>query len=92
MFSKNPQDKAAEKQAKQDAKDKAALEKFGLDFESYSAEEIRQRNITSAKELASSKMYSFGSLLRGNANETFALELGTGKIPSRTKLHIYETE
>lgn len=35
MFGKSAEDKAAEKQAKQEAKDKAAMEKFGLDFDSY---------------------------------------------------------
>ena len=40
MFGKSSEDKMAEKQAKQAAKDKAALEKFGLDFENYSLEEM----------------------------------------------------
>ena len=78
------EDKMAEKQAKQAAKDKAALEKFGLDFENYSLEEIRNRNISSSKEIASSlagsKLYSFGSLLSGNSNETFALELARAQV------------
>ena len=84
MFGKSSEDKMAEKQAKQAAKDKAALEKFGLDFENYSLEEIRNRNISSSKEIASSlagsKLYSFGSLLSGNSNETFALELARAQV------------
>ena len=67
MFGKSAEDKAAEKQAKQEAKDKAAMEKFGLDFDSYTEADIRRKNINSAKEiagsLAGSKLYSFGSLL-----------------------------
>ena len=49
---KNAEDKAAEKQAKQEAKDKAAMEKFGLDFDSYTESDIRRKNINSAKEIA----------------------------------------
>lgn len=84
MFGKSSADKEAKKQAKQEAKDKAALEKFGLDFENYSLDELRHRNISSSKEIASSlagsKLYSFGSLLSGNANETFALELARAQV------------
>lgn len=84
MFGKNAEDKAAEKQAKQEAKDKAAMEKFGLDFDSYTEADIRCKNINSAKEiagsLAGSKLYSFGSLLSGNANETFSLELARAQV------------
>lgn len=60
-------------------KDKDKLDRFGIDFESYSTGEIRSRNAKSARDiagsLAGSKLYSFGSLLSGNANETFMLEL-----------------
>ena len=84
MFGKSLEDKMAEKQAKQAAKDKAASKKFGLDFENYSLEEIRNRNISSSKEIASSlagsKLYSFASLLSRNSNETFALELARAQV------------
>lgn len=84
MFGKNADAKAAEKQAKQTAKDKAAMEKFGLDFDSYTSDEMKKRNVTSLKKisssLAGSKMYSFGSLLSGNANETFSLELARAQV------------
>ena len=84
MFGKSAEDKAAEKQAKQAAKDKAAMEKFGLDFDSYTENDLRRRNINSAKEiagsLAGSKLYSFGSLLSGSANETFSLELARAQV------------
>lgn len=84
MFGKNAEDKAAEKRAKQEVKDKAALEKFGLDFDSYAENDLRRRNINSAKEiagsLAGSKLYSFGSLLSGSANETFSLELARAQV------------
>ena len=84
MFGKSAEDKAAEKQAKQEAKDRAAMEKFGLDFDSYTEADIRRKNINSAKEiagsLAGSKMYSFGSLLTGSVNETFSLELARAQV------------
>ncbi len=84
MFGKSSEDKAAEKQAKQEAKDKAAMEKFGLDFDSYTENDLRRRNVDSAKEiagsLAGSKLYSFGSLLSGSANETFSLELARAQV------------
>ena len=84
MFGKSAEDKAAEKHAKQAAKDKAAMEKFGLDFDSYTENDLRRRNINSAKEitasLAGSKLYSFGSLLSGSANETFSLELARAQV------------
>ena len=75
MFGKSAEDKAAEKQAKQEAKDRAAMEKFGLDFDSYTEADIRRKNINSAKEiagsLAGSTMYSFGSLLTGSAKTNY---------------------
>lgn len=84
MFGKNTETKIAEKQAKQENKDKAAMERFGLDFDNYTSEDIKQRNIASSKEiatsLAGSKLYSFGSLLSGNSNETFALELARAQV------------
>ncbi len=84
MFGKSAEDKAAEKWEKQEAKDKAAMEKFGLDFDSYTENDLRRRNINSAKEitasLAGSKLYSFGSLLSGSANETFSLELARAQV------------
>ena len=84
MFGKSAEDKAAEKQARQEAKDKAAMEKFGLNFDSYTDADIKRKNINSAKEiagsLAGSKMYSFGRLLSGSANETFSLELARAQV------------
>lgn len=84
MFGKSAEDKAAEKREKQEVKDKAAMEKFGLDFDSYTENDLRRRNINSAKEitasLAGSKLYSFGSLLSGSANETFSLELARAQV------------
>lgn len=60
-------------------KDKKKLDRFGIDFESYSDEEIRTRNAQSAREiaasLAGSKLYSFGSVISSNANEAFIMEL-----------------
>ena len=77
MFGKKADDKIAKKQAEQEAKDKAAMEKFGVDFDSYTSEDIKEKNVAS---LAGSKMYSFGSLLSGNSNETFALEMSRAQV------------
>mgnify|MGYP000324948920 CR=1 FL=1 len=43
MFGKKADDKIAKKQAEQEAKDKAAMEKFGVDFDSYTSEDIKKR-------------------------------------------------
>ena len=84
MFGKKADDKIAKKQAEQEAKDKAAMEKFSVDFDSYTSEDIKEKNVASLKEIASSlagsKMYSFGSLLSGNSNETFALEMSRAQV------------
>ena len=84
MFGKKADDKIAKKQAEQEAKDKVAMEKFGVDFDSYTSEDIKEKNVASLKEIASSlagsKMYSFGSLLSGNSNETFALEMSRAQV------------
>lgn len=84
MFGKKADDKIAKKQAEQEAKDKAATEKFGVDFDSYTSDDIKEKNVASLKEIASSlagsKMYSFGSLLSGNSNETFALEMSRAQV------------
>ena len=84
MFGKKADDKIAMKQAEQEAKDKAAMEKFGVDFDSYTSDDIKEKNVASLKEIASSlagsKMYSFGSLLSGNSNETFALEMSRAQV------------
>ena len=83
MFGKKADDKIAKKQAEQEAKDKAAMEKFGVDFDSYTSDDIKEKNVASLKEIASSlagsKMY-FGSLLSGNSNETFALEMSRAQV------------
>lgn len=84
MFGKKADDKIAKKQAEQEVKDKAAMEKFGVDFGSYTSDDIKEKNVASLKEIASSlagsKMYSFGSLLSGNSNETFALEMSRAQV------------
>ena len=84
MFGKNIQEKTVKKQVYSSSSSNPALEKFGLDFDKYTDVELRNRNVNSAKEistsLAGSKMYSFGSLLKGNSNETFALELARAQV------------
>ena len=84
MFGKNIQEKNVKKPVYSSSSSNPALEKFGLDFDKYTDVELRNRNVNSAKEistsLAGSKMYSFGSLLKGNSNETFALELARAQV------------
>ena len=47
-------------------------------------DDIKEKNVASLKEIASSlagsKMYSLGSLLSGNSNETFALEMSRAQV------------
>ena len=45
MFGKKADDKIAKKQAEQEAKDKAAMEKFGVDFDSYTSDDIKEKNV-----------------------------------------------
>lgn len=52
MFGKKADDKIAKKQAEQEAKDKAAMEKFGVDFDSYTSDDIKEKNVASSLLLA----------------------------------------
>ena len=54
MFGKKADDKIAKKQAEQEVKDKAAMEKFGVDFDSYTSDDIKEKNVAS-KKFASQK-------------------------------------
>ena len=66
------------------------MEKFGVDFDSYTSDDIKEKNVASLKEIASSlagsKMYSFGSLLSGNSNETFALEMSRAQVDQNEEI------
>lgn len=83
MF-KSKEEKLKERVEKELAKQQAALEKLGLNFEAYDIDMIKKLNGNSAREisssLAGSKFYSFGSLIGGNANETFALEMARAQV------------
>jgi hypothetical protein len=83
MF-KSKEEKLKERTEKELAKQQAALEKFGLNFEAYDIDMIKKLNGNSAREisssLAGSKLYSFGSLLSGNSNEAFALEMARAQV------------
>lgn len=83
MF-KSREEKMREKAEKELVKQTAALEKLGLNLAAYDIETIDKLNGNSAREisnsLAGSKLYSFGSLLTGNANETFALEMARAQV------------
>ena len=65
--------------SKKEERQSRQLEKFGIDFENYDFDELRRRNADSARELAASlagsQLYSVGSLLTGNASETFMIEM-----------------
>ena len=84
LFGKSSEEKEAIRLQKAEEKDREALEKFGLDFENYSLDDMRELNINSSREiagsLAGSKLYSIGKLFSGNANETFALELQRAQV------------
>ncbi len=83
MF-KSKEEKMKERIEKELAKQQAALEKLGLNFAAYDISMINKLNENSAREisssLAGSKLYSFGSLLSGNSNETFALEMARAQV------------
>lgn len=83
MF-KSKEEKLKERTEKELAKQQAALEKLGLNFEAYDIDMIKKLNGNSAREisssLAGSKLYSFGSLLSGNSNEAFALEMARAQV------------
>jgi len=76
--------KAIAAQDKKEYKEKVALDKFGLDFDRYSTEEMRSRNGQAAQELsaslAGSKLYSFGSLIGGSAGQTFLMEMARAQV------------
>jgi hypothetical protein len=83
MF-KSKEEKMKKRAEKELAKQKAALEKLGLNLAAYDIDMIKKLNANSAREisssLAGSKLYSFGSLLSGNSNETFALEMARAQV------------
>lgn len=72
------------RQEKDAYKSRVQLDKFGLDFDNYSLDDLHARNIKSVKEisasLAGSKLYSFGSLLSGDANQTFLMEMERAQV------------
>ena len=71
-------------QDKKAYKEQTALDKFGLDFERYSVDDLHARNAFAARELsaslAGSKLYSFGSLLSGNPSQTFTMEMERAQV------------
>lgn len=66
-------------QEKKNYQEQIALDKFGLNFEQYSLDDLHSRNAAAARELsgslAGSKLFSFGSLLSGNPSQTFIMEM-----------------
>lgn len=87
---KSKEEKLKERAEKELAKQQAALEKLGLNFAAYDISMIDKLNANSAREisssLAGSKLYSFGSLLSGNSNETFALEMARAQVEENLML------
>lgn len=65
--------------SKKEEKLQARLEKFGVDFENYSFDELRRRNAETvndiANTLAGTRLYSVGSILGGDANTAMMMEL-----------------
>lgn len=76
--------KEQSKIAEKEAKERAAAAKFGVDLDSYTDDVLRKKNNESARaiaaDLSGSKLYSFGSLLSGDSNETFALEMARAQV------------
>lgn len=72
------------RQEKDAHKTRVQLDKFGLDFDNYNLDDLHARNIKSVKEISASlggsKLYSFGSLLSGDANQTFLMEMERAQV------------
>jgi hypothetical protein len=83
MFGKSKEE-IAKRQAKALAKARAAVQKYGLDFDKYSDEDLRRLNAASclniSGDLAGSGFYSFGSLLNGNSDQAFLMEMSRAQV------------
>ena len=75
---------AIARQEKDAYKARVYLDKFGLDFDNYNIDALHARNIESVKEISASlggsKLYSFGSFLTGDANQTFLMEMERAQV------------
>lgn len=62
----------------------AKMEKFGIDLDRYSLDELRRRNAEAASEiaanLAGSKMYSTGALLAGDSGTAFLMQMNRAQV------------
>jgi hypothetical protein len=60
------------------------MEKYGLDFDSYSDDELRSKNVSAVRaiagSLAGSGMFAFGSLISGNSADSFKLNLAKAQV------------
>ena len=89
MF-KSKEEKLKEREEKELAKQQTALEKLGLNFAAYDINAIDKLNGNSAREisssLAGSKLYSFGSLLSGDSNTSFLMEMARAQVEENLML------
>ena len=93
LFNKTPEEKAAAAEAKalqkeeerraklaeQEAKAHAALHKYGIDFDSYSDEDLHAVMVAGARmitgRMAGTGLYEFGSILGGNSDTGMIMTL-----------------
>lgn len=72
------------KEEKATQKQRELMEKYGLDLDSYSDDELRSRNVSGvraiAASLAGSGAFAAGSLLSGNSADSFKLNLAKAQI------------
>ncbi|PKQ19178.1 MAG: hypothetical protein CVT66_11440 [Actinobacteria bacterium HGW-Actinobacteria-6] len=72
------------KEEKATEKQRELMEKYGLDLDSYSDDELRLRNGSAVRAIAStlagSGMFAAGSLLSGNSADAFKLNLAKAQI------------
>jgi hypothetical protein len=76
--------KKEEKAKIKEDKNKARMEKFGIDWDSYDMNELRSRNSESAQEIAASlsgsRLFTAGALLSSKPEIAFAMEQGRAQI------------
>ncbi len=83
MFGKSKEE-IEKRQAKALAKARAAAQKFGLEFDKYSEDDLKRLNAASclriSADLAGTNLYSFGSLLSGNSDQAFLMEMSRTQV------------
>lgn len=72
------------KEGQRTDKAKKAAEKFGMNISEYSNEKLRAENAESIRDVSTallgSSLYSFGSLLSGNSDQAFLMEMARAQV------------